>query len=291
MPLARVLRTAQVTHTHTFYVDGVATDASGPVTVVLARLDGTSVDTDTATSLGGGSYSYTQPAQADLDMLTLDWSGTVAGAAVTVRDYIEIVGEHLFGLDEARTTLRLNTNPTNTYSVAALADGRIAVEFEFERICRQAFVPRFARQILSGNNTARLPIPQDLPHRAIRAVRAVTVAGTAWSAPDVAAVTWSDSGVFYRPGGALWPAAYRNIVIEYEHGLDLPPQDVRDIGIIRLRYKLAQPTSALPDRAISYTTPEGGTYRQSIPGKQRTGIPDVDGVLEGYTQQRRVVFA
>src|SRR5215207_8266692 len=98
MSLVRVLRTAKQTLTHIFSVDEAATDLAGACTVTLKRLDGTVVETTTAAHPGVGTYTYSPPAQANLDMLTLDWSGTLAGAAITIRDYVEIVGGFLFSL-------------------------------------------------------------------------------------------------------------------------------------------------------------------------------------------------
>jgi hypothetical protein len=291
MSLIRVLQTAQVVVEHTFIDGETPIDAAGAVTATLKRLDGTTVDTATAGHPGApGLYTYTVPGQADVDMLTLDWQGSVGGAAVTVRDYIEIVGGHYFGLAAARVA-HSGLGSTTIYPADLLAGRRIEVEQEFETICRQAFYPRFARHALSGQGTARLTIPQTLPHRMLRVVRAVTVGGVAWSAPDVAAVGVSESGVLYRPGGASWPAGHQNIVVEYEHGWDFPPERIVTAAVLRLRSLIATNSTGIPDRAISYATTEGGTYRLSTPSKQRTGIPDVDGVLERYTLAPRTVFA
>jgi hypothetical protein len=285
MSLVRVLVTTQVTLTHVFFVDETPTDAAGSVTVDLKRLDGTVVDTDTAVHPGPpGQYTYLLPAQADLDSLTLDWSGTVGGAPVIVRDYVEIVGGFLFSIGDARTQLNLDAN---TYDTALLAAKRTEIEQEFEAICRQAFVPRFHREVVSGRDNAQLPTAWPL----LRAVRAVSVNGVALAGTDLTGLGFSDHGVIKRPGGALWPDGLRNIIPEYEHGWDYPPGEVSSAGILRLRARLSQTSSAIPDRAISFTVAEGGVYRLSTPSRQRTGQPDVDGVLERYTRARRAVFA
>lgn len=286
MSLVRILRTARQTLTHVFSVDEVATDLTGDCTVTLKRLDGTTVATATAAHPGVGTYTYAVPEQANLDSLTLDWAGTLAGAPVSVRDFVEIVGGFLFSLSEARAA-HSGLTSTTTYPPATLAARRIEVEQECERICRQAFVPRFARETLSGNNSTRLAAG----HTMLRSVRAVTVAGVAWAAPDAAAVGVSDHGILTRPAGALWPAGVGNIVIEYEHGWDHPPEEIRQAAILRLRSRIGQTTSSVPDRATNFTIAEGGTYRLSMPGKDQTGVPEVDGPYQRYTRARRSVFA
>lgn len=281
--LIRVLQTTQVTVTHTFKVDEQLTDASGAVTATLKRLDGTVVATGSATHGTIGVYTYVIPSQPLVDCLTLDWAGTVGGAAVTVRDYVEIVGGFYFDLATARRQLGLSAADWSTQD---LADKRTQVEQECDAITFRAFVPRFARVALSGTNTPYL----GTPHGQLRSLRAVTVAGTAWSAPDVAAVGVSEA-MLIRDSGAIWPRGTRNIIAEYEYGEDYPPAEISDKGILRLRSTLATGKSQIPDRATSFQVAEGGVYRLSTPSRQRTGIPDVDAVYERYTRQPRAVIA
>src|SRR6266542_4321437 len=103
MSLVRVLRTTQVVLSHTFYVDETATSATGSVTYSIKRLDGTVVTSGTAAGpITTGVYTVTVPAQATLDVLTVDWTGVVAFATVTARDIVEFVGGFIFGLAEVR---------------------------------------------------------------------------------------------------------------------------------------------------------------------------------------------
>lgn len=275
MALVRVRQATQVTLTHTFLVGEVATDATGSVTVTVKRLDGTAVTSGAAGHAGIGQYTFTLPAQPLLDALTVDWAGTVAGNPLTDRDIVEVVGGFLFGIAEAR-----NKPPalsTQVYPDAGLEAERVGVEQECEIICGQAFVPRFARIALSSRGTDALL----LPVANVRAVRAVTVAGTAWSAPDVAALVPEDSGVLYRPGCVPWPAG--RVILEVEHGWDYPPEGIRTAAMLRLRSSLGQFSSQVPQRAISFTVQDGGVYRLSTPSRDRTGVPDVDGPYARYT--------
>ena len=283
MSLIRILKTTKVTLSHTFTVDEVATDAAAAVTVTVKRLDGTDAGSGTATHTTPGMYTYALTPSAQLDTWTVDWSGSIAGTTVVARDIVEICGDFLFGLGEVRTDMKIPV----TVTPATLAQKRTQVEQSAENICQIGFVPRFERQKLSGNNTALL----GMKRRFIRAVRAVTVGGIAWAAPDVAALGFNDDGMIIRPGGALWPAGAGNILVEYEYGLDYPPEDVRDAAKLHLRSVLNRSSSGVPDRALSFTVADGGVYRLSTPSRYKTGISDIDGVYERYTRPPRAVFA
>jgi hypothetical protein len=284
MSLVRMLVTSKVTVTHVFKADEVPTDAAGSVTATVQRLDGTSVATGTAThgAAGSGAYSW-DVTRAVLDSLTLDFTGSVGGSTVTARDYVEVVGGFLFDLGDARSDLGIPATVTS----AKLAQKRIEVEQECERICRRAFVPRFAREVLSGNGTERLA----LKNTEIRTIRSVTINGTAVTGADLAAINYSDSGVLTRPDGVLWPAGVKNIVVEVEHGWDYPPEDLRDAAMLRLRSMLPRARSGIPDRATSFVNDNGATYRLSLPTRDTTGIPDVDGTYLKYARARRAVTA
>lgn len=286
MSLIRVLKSAAAALTHTFYVDETATDASVGVTVAVTRLDGTAVSSGAATHPGLGQYAYTVPGQANLDTLIVTWTATsIGGAVVTAVDYIEVVGAYLFGIAEARALAPPLSSVT--YPTAMLSAVRLEVEQEAERICRQAFVPRYARETLSGNGTDRL----GTSHSMLRTLRSVTVSGVAWTAPVLATVAVSDSGMLRLPLGGVWPEGAGNIVVELEHGMDYPPEEIRTAGMTRLRSRLTPTSSGVPDRAVSWNTQDGGTFRISMPGPESTGVPAVDAVYGRYTRQPRAVFA
>ena len=281
MTYVRVLKTAQVVLSHTFYVDETPTDAIGAVTYSVKRLDGTVVASGNATGPSAQHvYTVTVPAQSQLDMLTVDWTGTVGGAAVTARDFIEVVGGFIFGLAEARAVppaLDATRYPTDK-----LAQKRIGVEQECETICGQAFVPRFARVAFTLDADARgtsITSKLALPHINVTALRAITVDGAAQS---VTGLSVSQSGVLR---GLVWTGTIigSRIIVEYEHGMDYPPEDLKDACMLRLRSRLTQGDSGVPQRALSFSVQDGGVYRLSTPSATKTGIPDVDGVYERYT--------
>lgn len=287
----RIERSSQDTIGHTFLVGETPTPATGDVTVTLRRLDGTQVHQSTAVAAGDG-YTYTPPPQADLDVLTLDWSGTVAGLARVERDIVEIVGGFYFDLKTARDSHPTLSN-TSTYPTATLKQKRVRVEQEAEAITGQAWVPRFARFLLDGTGTNELVVP-DMALRAVRAASIATHAGASFDAltgGQLAAIAAQPEGVLIRDDGGTWPYGHRNVIVEYEHGADAPPGDIIDAAILRIRSRMSVTRSGIPDRALSFTVADGGTYRLSLPGKRTTGVPEVDGAYSRHGPGERVWLA
>lgn len=281
MGLTRVLVDRAETLSHTFRVGETATDADGTVTVTVKRLDGTVVTSGTASSAGTGLYTFPLTGQAQVDALTADWAATVAGAARTERDVVEVVGGFYFGLAEARDRHRGLADKAK-YPTEKLAAARVEVEQECDTITGQAWVPRFARFLLDGSGTDELVVP-DMELRTVRAASVADRAGgafTALSVDQLAAVAALPAGILARDDGSVWPAGRRNILVEYEHGADQPLEEIGTAGMDRLQSKVHQPSSNIPARALSYTIAQGGVYRLSTPGAMRTGIPDIDAVYE-----------
>ena len=274
MSLIRILKTTKVTLSHTFTVDETLTDAAGAVTVTVKRLDGTDAGSGTATHTTTGTYTYALTPAAQVDTWTVDWTGSIGGATVVARDIVEICGDFLFGLAEARTDLKLPPSITT----AMMAAKRTEVEQTCERICRKAWVPRFTRLLVDGSGTTDLVVP----HMYLRTVRAASVAPfagqtfTALDAGALAALAAQPEGVIIRDDGAVWPAGHRNVIVEYEHGLDAPPEEIRSQAKLHFRSVLNRPNTGVPDRALSFTVADGGVYRLTLPGADSTGIPDVD---------------
>ena len=270
----------------TFVVDETPTAPTGTLTATVKRLDGTSIAGSPFTyTVTGTECSFTPPGIAQVDTLVVEWSGTLAGSTGVIgQDVLEIVGGFYFGLAEARSKLNLSL----TYSTDDLAEKRVAVEVECENIRRQAQVPRFMRRLLDGSGTDELVVP-DMELRTLRAASVADQAGgtfVALSAGELAAVAAEPSGVLIRDDGSTWPRGHRNVIVEYEHGLDYPDPTIKDAAILRLRSMLATTKSNIPERAMSFTVAEGGTYRIATPTAKSTGIPDVDAAYQRDANER-----
>lgn len=298
MSLIRVLQSTQATLSHTFTVDEVPTDASAGVTVTVRRLDGEQLATGAAGHTSGvdGVYTFVLTGGSvgppsltwQLDELVVEWSGNVGGAVVKVYDTVEVVGGYLFGITELRNE-HVVLRDTRKYPAADMAAKRIQTEQECERICRQAWVPRFARETLSGRGRPYLATGGTTPNTMLRKVRKVIVSGTTWTQDQIDAVRCTESGVFTLDGGAVWPAGTGNIVIEYEHGNDAPPETIRSAAMLRHRTRVARPSSSVPDRAKSWTSEDGAVYQATVPSADSTGVPEVDNDYFKYQRARRAV--
>lgn len=276
MALLRVLKTAKATLSRTFYLDGVATATTGAPAVTVTRLDGTAVESGSATGPDGSNgYSYAFGGRDVVDELIATWVATVSGDVVTVTDTLQIVGDFYWSLVEGRAVDSALSNVT-TYPWATITDRRIEVEDECERICGQAFVPRFCREYVDGNATDRVI----LTYPWVRTIRAVSVqsrpgqAFVSYTAPELAECVGSNAGVLRRPFKSMpWRPGYRNVLVEYEHGMDRPPPTIVRASKLRLKSMLLQPRAPAPDQAVP-----SGTVVYLTPGKDtdRTGISEVD---------------
>jgi hypothetical protein len=280
--LQRVLRGSVATLRSTKH-DGAGepTAPVGAVTVDVTRADGTSVLTAGATTaiVDGPEVTVTvsATATAELGILTAVWTDADGSTWTTTH---EIVGGFFFSIAEARASDKTLQDQTKYPAVDILA-ARAEVEQECEEICGQAFVPRYAAV---AHTAASRGVVMVLPHVRLRRIRSVSVDGTAYTAEQVEALQHDPAGVVY-----LTARRGARVTIAYEHGWDSPPADLKRATLLRLRHRLNAKLSGIPDRAQTYSPEAGGTYSLVLPGRNRTGIPDVDAVYERYSVGTPVV--
>ncbi|MEV0805735.1 hypothetical protein [Micromonospora sp. NPDC050200] len=297
--LTRVAGTAAATLTHAFA--GPAEEPAtvdGAVTVTGTDPDGDLVFTGTATAAAaGGGYEFTMPAQTQLGLIDVTWSGTVGGTLLIERDLVEIVGGFLFTLRQGRDSDETLQN-TDKYPTADLLRARTEVEQECEWICDQAWVPRYRRVVLDGTGIVDLVLPTggDLWRagtlmRGVRTVRTASIAARPGQTPvpltgaQLAALAVRPDGTLRRTDDGVWTAGDGNVVLEYEYGADAAPADLVRAALTRFRDRLNFDKRQIPDRAVSFTIAEAGTYRLSLPDAYRTGIPEVDAAYGRYSRR------
>lgn len=284
--LTRVAKTAAATLEHTFYVGETPTDSTTTVTATITDANGDPVTSGNATSAGDGRYTFALPGQAALKLCSVAWAGTIALASVVETDYAEVVGGFFFSLFKGRAS-DASLNDRNKYPLADLELARTETEVECEYICEQAFVPRYRRVVLDGSGTSDLVLP-DWDVRAIRSAKVATAVDetfVALTAAELAALAVRSDQVLRRTDGNTWYEGDRNVVVEYEFGLDAPPVDIVRAALVRFRSRLNIHRSGIPDRATSFTTFEGGTYRIALPEEFRTGIPEVDAAYGRHSRR------
>lgn len=295
MGVSRVQRTVPATLSHLWYVGETLTDPTGTPTVAIVAADAVSVQSGNATITGGGSgqTTFAMNGVSTLEYLTVTWTATVGGVSRTEVDYVEIVGGFVFGLKEGRDS-DSSLSSVVTYTASALEVARYEVETELETICDRAFTPQYQRVILDGTGTTDIVLEHSGVDRSpsdVRTIRSVTMANradetfTAFTAGQLAAVQVTEDNRLVRVDGNVWTEGVRNVIVEYEYGLDAAPVDLKRAAMFRLRSRLNIHKSAIPDRAMSYQSEGGASYRIDSQGPYKTGIPEVDGPYSRYSRR------
>lgn len=284
MQTTRILRSTPTTLTYTWEVDGTATDPTGnTTTVTITRADGTAVVTDAATTRTGvGVYTYALAPQANLDMLTVAWTGTFSAQSTTVRTYAEIVGGHLFSESQARA-FKVGSTAVLTaalYSDSELAEARDRITDLLERRTGVSWVPRFGRYTFSGAGSYDI----QLPHRHIITLQSVHIGGTSQTIGNYDFDP--DTGVVYSKSSAFTNSTYatpRNVTIEYEYG----KQQIEDgVDRIALRWLMATVVrNNTPDRAMTITNEVGN---MTLAPFNPSGDPEVDAWCAAHDERNPV---
>lgn len=274
--------------------DGSPADAAGALTVGVTLADGTQVLAPGTATVHGDTDSgvYTVPLSASqtatLNLLSATWTDDGNERVVTSRH--EIVGGFFFSLADARNSNDGLIADEIRYPNVKLFDARQEVEEEAEEICDVAFVPRYGRAILDGDATPDLVLPANRI-RVVRSIRIYPVPGAAGfialTAEQLAGLRLDDDGAIHRTDYSVFDEGRGNIVVEWEHGYDLPPADVKRAGLTRLRSRLNFEKGAVNERATTFTAENGQSYSLATAGAYRTGIPEVDAAYERYSYREQ----
>lgn len=279
MSYTQVLRDTGTNLTVTFYADAVAVDADGVVTVTITKTDGTALATDAATTHGStGQYSFALADQADLDYLTVVWTGVFGGLTQTQTDYVEIVGAYYFTLAELKAQPNMGAK-----TAAQLSTARRWFETTFESFTGSSWIPRYKRIRADGTGSNVLVLP-DTPIRSLRKVRVYsnTTTYTDYTADELADIDLN-YGIATRRTLGVWARGTTNTVVDYEYGHDYPPEDIKQAGLVAARVFLMGDN--VGDRVYSIQTDVGIAF-QSTPGKNRPfGIPFADEVANRHAGQ------
>ena len=275
------------------YQDGDLVDiADAPApTCVLTNADtgATFVSNPTVTEVPTGKLrvSLTAAQTVTPARLRAEWSFTVqGGAAQTLVTFHEIVGDVLFTLSEARAFDHGAVSSEATYPDAAVLAMRDRIAEAFEDITGVAFGTRATRYVCDGDGGIELWLPsmrcQAVSTAAIR--ERGTVTWTEFTPDELADLLLSANGRLIRETLGIWSYGQRNVRVDYTHGWERVPLEVKRAGLWVLRDHLAG--NNLPRNALSQVD-ELGTFQLATPGQRGAwfGIPEVDEVLRRYSEK------
>ena len=276
--------------------DGDLADADANVDVELFDGGGASVTTDTlATSTSTGVYTFSFPAQSDLDRYRLHASYAVGGNQHEQDQYIDVVGNRLVPVWQLRQDSELTTAKVSAAVLKRALDEAedwfedelnyppypkgVRVGFRLRGQSRgdAGFTPE--RVDPSASGVTRLVIPAVLEPTST--VYSLTVDGDAFTQNELDQIEARDGAlerVSSSGSNEAWDAGWYEAHLV--HGLVETPADLRRAAAIFVRY-LAR-TVNYPERASQVAT-EGALIEFAMPGRGRpTGIPEVDGVVNRY---------
>lgn len=264
----RILRNTPTNAKVIFYQDGVQADPDGQsVTVVVKDDTGGTVSSGAATRDTVAPFPYVYPisGQANLGLLTVEWTGLFSGLPVTVETQVEVVGAHLFTVSAAKA---FDGGDLAGVDNAEIEDERDRITDMLEAHTGVSWVPRFRKDVISGDGTDWLMVYRPK----VSKVLSVHIDGVALTQDELDDLV-VQGAVLHRKS-ATWPAGFANIVVRYEHGMDRLMDGVDRIGLILLRERLI--VSNISRRTLS-TTDELGTTRYAVPGELwPLGLPEVD---------------
>ena len=242
----------------------------GTTTVAVTGSAGTVVlAAGTATTTSGTARTVDIAAQA-VDTLTVVWTG-VSRTATT---YVDVVGGVYFTSAQLRADQPAVANES-THPLADIIEARTITETMFEQRTDMAFVPRFA--VLTTDRTARAR------RTGIRSVKwAYTTAGA-----YITDTTELADVVEVEQWGVACAAHIDRVGVVY--GFDVPPADIKAVGMLYARHLLAESAaSGIDMRAILAQSPDGQAFGAFVPGRPRyiTGIETVDAVLRAYMDNK-----
>jgi hypothetical protein len=254
---------------HTFLDDDDESPMVVPaVSVTVRDSSSQTVYTGDATS-SGTEWSVSVPGLSQ-GVYTASW---VAGTTVTDTTIFEIVGGFLFTVPEARSS-DFDLGDTARFPASDVRHYREVVEAEFEAITGRSFVPRVTSVEVTADGTSSF----FLGYFDVTALNAISgpsgpVDLTGWHV-DRTGFVWSPDT----------PIEGDRYTITFTYGFPQVPEDVKRVGLLRLRSLLTAERSGIPDRATAFVAHEGGNFTLATPGRAgyETGIPEVDATLKRY---------
>jgi hypothetical protein len=282
--------------THTWLVDGTATDVNTVTVGVVDAAGATVVAAGTATTDNNdGTYTYQLASQTVVKHLTATW--TRSDTSASMRSVVEVVGGSLFTESDARGFD--NSAITSSYTDADIAEERDRVTDLLERWTSVSWIPRYCRVEMPGTGRSDLYLGdgrrrgsagqqvggQGFATEIVQLI-SITVDGSSVSTSDVevdrlTGRLWRNSGVWTLPT----ISDMLNVVIEYEYGQQTVVEGVDRIGMLLLRDRIVPSLTDFGHRATSITS-DLGTFRFDTPGRfgNVSSIPEVNEWVRAHSR-------
>lgn len=257
----------------------------GTVTVTVTRADGTVLATaqaTTGTTTAARTYPLTAAQTATLDRLTVTW---IASGVTLATTEVDVVAAPWFSNVELRAAEPALAN-TSSYTAALITVARLQVEAMFERVTRRRFVPGYELRTIPGASGCELVTPWV----DIRRVRSAALyndpsaaAVETLGSTELAAIPQAPSGVITRYNGT-WGAYWVRLGVE--HGLIVPPADLKRAAMRMTREVLIASKVTTPDAAVTWNSTDLGWSATFVtPGVRgaHTSIPWVNETLDAWT--------
>lgn len=197
-----------------------------------------------------------------------------ANTGVTAVTRFEVVGGFIFTVAEVRA-MSADLADKTRFPADSIKKLRDAIEAEFERIAGRSFTPRARWFPVEPDDTASV-----LAECAdISAILKAQVDGLA---ADITTWRVGPDSLIYSPTALSSDSV---VSVKLSYGFAIVPDDIKRVAVLRLRSLFASPNSGIPERATHVVSPDGGQFVLATPGMGRwkTGIPEVDAVLSGYS--------
>lgn len=267
---------------------GVAANP-GTVTVGIVDANGDTVVAAGTATTGATTAprAYSLAIQTQVNVLYVTWTRADTGAALV--DVVEVVGNHLFSLVEARAFDGAVMASTTKYPAADILAERTRITDLLEKWTGRSWVPRYCRVEAPGSGQYDL----DLLTGRRQASNGQQVGGPGhtiaineiFRANDGTDITTTNitvnphSGRLTRTDG-IWSTPTlsdpRNVTVEYGYGNPYIDAGVDRIALLLLRDRLIK--SAIPDSALAYQGDEGSfqLVREGGPHANLTRLPEVN---------------
>lgn len=280
----RVLVDSDATITGPVFTDADETAAdttSTPTVTAVSRVSGETLTAPSVTALAAaGAYTADLTAAAhtaELDVIDLTWTGTVAGKTRTYSQTVEVVGGFYDSIPSLRTITSLASRP-----VAQLRKYRAEIEDKCEEARGTAYVPRCAIETFTSG-------PVRLRHRHVQRILSITVDGTTRDVADyevdpiTRTVTTANGGIWFTT----------DVVIAYVHGYLSPPAALVEACREFVRAKVtidSADANRNPTSVTNLATQEIYRFGTADPKYGRwTGLESVDSRINSVTDERVLI--